>query len=205
MKKRHRKQTAEHVDRRREALKSYWRKRKELYGKIALKNTPSSVLCIQIMDRKNKEYDGKAFANRGLLIVPRPTTLKKLWIFLHECYHAGNFQPFNKIHWEEYQAEEFALKSIEAAGISAPFWLIFESRWYVRALIMKDEANGFFIAPDAAKYASYQPKPYVLDQDGMLKQIAEQTEELLKAPRLSEAEVRRIAAIRKEYSKTKAD
>jgi hypothetical protein len=63
--KKHRKQTAEHVERRRVALKSYWRKRKELYGEIALNNTPSSVLCIQILDRKNKAYEGKAFPKRG--------------------------------------------------------------------------------------------------------------------------------------------
>jgi hypothetical protein len=101
----------------------------------------------------------------------------------------------------EYRAEEFALESIEAAGISVPLWLRLQSLWYIKALIKEDEAKGFFIDPLAAQYAGYQPRPYVSDKDATLKQIAE----LSKVPTLSEAEVRRIAAIRKEYSKTEAD
>jgi hypothetical protein len=132
--------------------------------------------------------------------VPRPTTLYKLWIFLHECYHAGYDDPFHRKHLAEYRAEEFALENIEAAGISVPLWLRVQSNCYIEALIKEDEAKGLFVDPGAAKYVGYRPKPYEFHQESVLTQIAEQTAELLKAPMLSEAEVRRIAAIRKEFS-----
>jgi hypothetical protein len=50
---------------------------------------------------------------------PRPTSIYRLWIFLHECFHMDNNDPFRARHYDEFLAEQFALETIEAAGMEA--------------------------------------------------------------------------------------
>jgi hypothetical protein len=191
-------QTPEHIDRRRLALKTFWRKRRDLYKKIALENTPDSVLRIEIIDKKRKEHEGIAFANRGVMAIPRPTSVYRLWVFLHECHHMERYDPFRARHYEEFLAEKFALETIEAAGITVPFWLYFQSRSYIKHLIEEDEAGGRFIDPRAAEYAGHKPKPYVLDEEKKEKILA-QLRALEAQPRISDSDFEKIEAIRREY------
>ncbi len=194
-------QTQEHIDRRRKALKAYWSRYRDRLKVVALGNTPRSVLCIDIMDRKRPGYDGMARANRGVMSVPRPTTIYKLWIFLHECFHMSGFDPYRQYHYDEYLAEQFARDIIEVAGLRVPLWLELQSRWYINALIKVDEVQGQFIDPAAAEYAGYEPKPYRrLCAEEVEQRFQEKANALASLPRLTKSEIKHITAVRKCYT-----
>jgi hypothetical protein len=176
-------------------LKMFWQKRSDLYRKIALENTPDSVLWVEIIDKKRRDHEGIAFANPGVMCVPRPTSVYKLLIFLHECYQMGNHNPWRQPHYDEFLAERFAIKTIEAAGLKIPAWAFLQSVWYIKQLIKKDEAYGRFIDPSAAEHAGYKPKPYIRDDDKTMARLGALEAE----PRISAADFQKIQAIRKEY------
>ncbi len=169
---------------------------------MALGNTPRSVLCIDIMDRKRPGYDGMARANRGVMSVPRPTTIYKLWIFLHECFHMSGFDPYRQYHYDEYLAEQFARDTIDEAGLQAPAWLLLQSAGYIKALIKVDEAQGQFIDPAAAEYAGYEAKPYSrLSIEEANQRFQEKEKALADGPGLTESELEHVTAVRECYAK----
>jgi hypothetical protein len=98
-------------------------------------------------------------------------------------------------HYDEYLAEQFAIETIEAAGIRIPVVELIKSGFYIEYLVRKDEAEGLFIDPEAGKYAGYVPN---LSMRAVAKDMT-RWRELEAGPRISETELQKIREIRREY------
>ena len=106
---------------------------------IALKYTPESVMYI----RERKNLSGKAY--RTHIEVPRPFTRKSLYIFLHECAHvilehhgAGK----KKRYIEEFEAEQWSIKTMRIEGISVPREMLARAKNYVTRKVKQAQARG---------------------------------------------------------------
>jgi len=55
----------------------------------------------------------------------------------------------------------------------------------------------------AAEYAGYKPKPYVVDEEKLLAQLRARRQAILAEPRISDSDLERFEAIRKEYRERK--
>ena len=113
-------------------------KKRDLYFRIAAECIPESVRRVHVLrgNRRNKVFLGKSHVTEGLMQVPSPDTLGRLWVWLHECYHMENHQhvwlgqPPSR---QEAEADLYALETLERYGITVPSQVIL-SAMYIRKL-----------------------------------------------------------------------
>jgi hypothetical protein len=97
------------------------------------------------------------FAGGYLLQAPYPNTLKRLYIFLHECAHAHLDHGHNgntPRHVEELEAEMWAHDKMKGHGLEIPPEITAKARDYVAQKIVQAERRGAKnINPEAIKFA----------------------------------------------------
>ena len=91
----------------------------------------------------------------GLLEAPRPVTRRGLYVFLHEAAHFKlHIEARRRAqHSREFEAEQFAIARMRAAGIKIPPEEIFLARENVRSAILRDQASGIRIEGAARRFA----------------------------------------------------
>jgi hypothetical protein len=99
----------------------------EIFYKIAQDNTPTNVR-VRYMDAS--ESCGIANHATGEMTVPRPDSIENLLIYLHECAHffLHKDDATRPTYLKEFEAETWALKKMEAAGLSLPDGFVLESK-----------------------------------------------------------------------------
>lgn len=98
---------------------------RELLYRIALQHTPKNLQFIRILDGPIDDAEGFAWGSRRFIAVPRPDTLKALWVYVHEVYHVkfhtGKTNIFNAVGdfvRNEFEAERYARNVFRKHGIS---------------------------------------------------------------------------------------
>ena len=104
-------------------------KKRDLYFRIAAECIPESVRRVHVLrgNRRNKVFLGKSHVTEGLMQVPSPDTLGRLWVWLHKCYHMENHRhvwPGQPPSRQEAEADLYALETLERYGITVPSQVI---------------------------------------------------------------------------------
>jgi hypothetical protein len=99
-----------------------------LFCKIAKKNTPPDVQVI--WKDPLESYDGKVDYNTGELFVPHPDSMENLLVYLHECAHfiLHRNDESTPCYLRNFQAETWALDTMQAEGLTLPEELVLASR-----------------------------------------------------------------------------
>jgi len=123
----------------------------ERYATIAARNTPIDIKIRY--DRKN--LSGRAYVISRIISVPRPTTRRRLHVYLHEVAHVVlDHQNQNPRYVEEFQAEQWAFDIMRKEGVRIPRKALHEAQRYVKLKIKQALARkAKSIDPAAAKFA----------------------------------------------------
>jgi hypothetical protein len=118
-------------------LRTTLTKRQQLYANIAARHTPDGVRVVTL-ENGARTKEGKAYgmAHRWpedeeeeenfvpWMEVPEPTTIRKLWTYLHDSVYMGSAIPSiytgNNYSSSEAEAELGALRILESEGIKLP-------------------------------------------------------------------------------------
>lgn len=105
----------------------------------------------------HKAIRGRHYDERKLIETCKPVTARSLYIFLHECAHAHLAHGHNgnvPRHVEEMQAEQYAHKAMDEAGIAVPPEMTMGAKRYVAWKIVQAERRGAkHIDPEALAFA----------------------------------------------------
>jgi hypothetical protein len=99
----------------------------EIFYKIAQDNTPP-IVSVRYMGAP--ESCGIANYATGEMTVPRPDSIENLLTYLHECAHffLHKDDETSPKYLREFEAESWALKKMQAAGLALPDGLVLESK-----------------------------------------------------------------------------
>lgn len=103
----------------------------------------------------HRRLTGQAWCYANAILAPEPVTRRALYVYLHECAHIRlKHNHLLPIHVEEYQAEQWAHRTMRAAGIPVPRKETARARRYVAEKIQAALDNGAkHIHPQAAAFA----------------------------------------------------
>ena len=104
-------------------------KKRDLYFRIAAECIPESVRRVHVLrgNRRSKDCRGRAHPSEGLMQVPPPDTLGRMWIWLRQCYHMEYHRHVwvgNPPSCQEAEADLYALETLEKYGIKVPWQVI---------------------------------------------------------------------------------
>jgi hypothetical protein len=86
---------------------------------------------------------GRAIIGTRTILVPRPTTRRRLYVFAHECGHiALDHRGRRPRHRQEYEAERYALEAMRRHGVAVPEAEILAGKRYVAAKILRAIRSG---------------------------------------------------------------
>lgn len=126
------------------------------YLQIATKYTPPNVTV-----KYRKSLSGVARFATTTLEAPEPKTRASLYIYLHECAH------FHLEHWnrkkpryvQEYEAEQWATKTMRAEGIPVPKKMLDRAKAYVTRKVIQAQDRGLKnLNPNIRRYISRKDK-----------------------------------------------
>lgn len=119
-------------------LKEGKEKMKRKCFEIALKYCPTNISYIKI--RKN--LTGRSY--RDHLEVPKPSTRKALYIFLHECAHnvLEHYKHSKKVFEQEFEAEQWAHNIMRKEGLSVPRDMTSRAKSYINEKIGRAMKRG---------------------------------------------------------------
>jgi len=80
---------------------------------------------------------GRAFTKSRRILVPEPTTRRRLYVFAHECGHVALRHGHRPRHAQEYEAELYAQEALRRHGIQVPEKEILNGRRYVAQKIVR--------------------------------------------------------------------
>jgi len=75
---------------------------------------------VELIEYHDKGLRGTAWAKDKRVLVPRPTTRRRLYIAAHEAGHVAHGHADGKIHRQEYEAERYAHAALRRHGIAVP-------------------------------------------------------------------------------------
>jgi len=108
------------------------------YEAIAAKHTPGDVTISFV-----KGLYGRAFVNERRFYAPRPTTRRRLHIYLHEIAHIVlDHRRQKPRHVEELEAEQWAFKTMRAEGVAVPRKATKRAKQYVAYKIRQAKSRG---------------------------------------------------------------
>ena len=87
--------------------------------------------------------DGKAYLQEARIRVPQPTTVRRLYVFAHECAHiALKHKKHQPKYRKEFQAEQWAHQAFERHGLTVPDKSTESSKQYVAYKIHQAVRRG---------------------------------------------------------------
>jgi hypothetical protein len=138
--------------------------KRQLYADIAARHTPKGIRVsppptgrswMKGMAQTYDESDGSEENEeeeercRPFMQVPEPTTLGRLWTYLHECTHIQLHNSWearaaegNNYSRAEAEAEFGALQILEAEGVRVPLRILKARRKYIEFHVREDEKLG---------------------------------------------------------------
>jgi RES domain-containing protein len=75
---------------------------------------------VQHIDYHDKGLRGKAWGKQKRVLVPWPTTRRRLYVVAHEAGHVAMGHARTKAHREEYEAEKYAHDALRKHGVAVP-------------------------------------------------------------------------------------
>jgi hypothetical protein len=89
----------------------------------------AAVVKVEFHD---KGLFGRAWTKEGRILVPRPITLRRLYITAHECGHIAKEHDWSDTrHREEFEAEKWAHEALERHGLKVPLKSTAQAKRYV--------------------------------------------------------------------------
>lgn len=108
------------------------------FEEIARRLTPQDVRITFV-----KGLYGRAFVGERRFYAPRPTTRRRLHIYLHEVAHIVlDHRGQKPRHVEEMEAEQWAFKAMRGEGVSVPLKSIRSAKRYVARKIAQARRRG---------------------------------------------------------------
>jgi hypothetical protein len=110
----------------------------ERYAEVARRRTPEDIVVVY-----RSGLSGCAWVASRKISVPKPTTRRRLHIYLHEVAHVVLDHVRKKpIHVQEFEAEQWAFRVMREEGIPVPRKSVRLAKRYVQRKIRTAEARG---------------------------------------------------------------
>ena len=134
--------------------------KRDLYFEIAAQHSVGlRWITLLDTDYANREkINGRSMPGLGVIFVPRPDTLPRLRIFLHECAHCKLHRETPRgtsYHQVELEAERYAFDAITEAGIQVSRHALERSQWLIYGELLADLRAGFDPAPGVFEYLDF--------------------------------------------------
>lgn len=85
---------------------------------------------------------GRAFPAKRMIVVPRPSTRRRLYVFAHECGHVALGHGRKPRHRQEFEAERYAQEAMRRHGVEIPEKELLIGRRYVARKIVQALRRG---------------------------------------------------------------
>ncbi len=134
--------------------------KRNLYFEVAAQHS-TGLRLITLIDKGHsgrEKINGRSNPRLGWITVPRPDTLPRLRVFLHECAHCKlhrEVQPRTPYHWLELEAERYTFAALAEAGIQASRYARERSQWSIYGELLADLRAGFDPAPGVFEYLDF--------------------------------------------------
>jgi len=92
---------------------------------------------VERIDYHERGLRGRAFVKSKRILVPHPTTRRRLYVFAHECGHVALRHGSRPRHRQELEAELYAQDALRRHGIEVPEREVEIGRRYVAQKIVR--------------------------------------------------------------------